>query len=234
MSQPDTEIQTFFDAWETYQQVLTNNYMFHDDIYRDVSELVTKRFTANDYRMLDLGCGNAQHLAKALTGHPPSAYVGYDLSEVALTHAKPNLEALCIECEFHQGDLLDAVKGQGPTFDLIFSSFALHHLDYMEKQDFFRAAAKRMAKDGSLLIIDVVREDGESVDRYMDSYCGWVEDAWNRIEPSDRAGICEHIRSKDHPENLQALSDLAQNAGFSPAREIDHFRWHRTLEFRLA
>ena len=58
----------FFDEWSVYDQVLDYNYMHHDDIYRDVQGFLADRYENRPFSLLDLGCGSARHLARALKG----------------------------------------------------------------------------------------------------------------------------------------------------------------------
>jgi SAM-dependent methyltransferase len=83
-------VNNFFDEWSIYDQVLDHNYMYHDEIYRDVKRLLADRYEKRPFVLLDLGCGSARHLARALQGRSVSRYVGYDLSDVALAHAQSN------------------------------------------------------------------------------------------------------------------------------------------------
>jgi SAM-dependent methyltransferase len=89
-----TVANNFFDEWSIYDQVLDHNYMYHDEIYGDVRRILADRYETRPFMLLDLGCGSARHLARALQGRPVSRYVGYDLSDVALAHARRNLTGL--------------------------------------------------------------------------------------------------------------------------------------------
>ncbi|MGH3089761.1 MAG: class I SAM-dependent methyltransferase, partial [Rubrobacteraceae bacterium] len=61
-------VKEFFNAWSIYDRVLDLNYMFHNEIYRDVASLIKKRYAARPFSILDLGCGSARHFAPALQG----------------------------------------------------------------------------------------------------------------------------------------------------------------------
>lgn len=231
MNQQDNAVQAFFDAWEVYQKVLSFNYMYHEEIYADVGAVIRSGFPEGGYRMLDLGCGSAEHLAVTLADHPPDYYLGYDLAETALGHARENLAAWDSRLELRQGDLRDGVVGNDGMFDLVFSSFALHHLNSDEKQLFFQASAQRLAPGGLLLLIDVMRGADEPLPLYLDRYCSWIEQEWLALSAQDRAGICEHVRTKDLPETWSGLSGMATKAGFENPRQVNRFGWHRTLLF---
>src|SRR5262252_6717458 len=120
--------EDFFHEWSIYDQVLDHNYMHHDEIYRDVQQFLADRYDYVPFALLDLGCGSARHLARALQGRSVSRYVGYDLADTALTEAARNLAGLDCPVELHKGDLLSGLKARAEKFDVIFTSFALHHL----------------------------------------------------------------------------------------------------------
>ncbi|MBI2367006.1 MAG: methyltransferase domain-containing protein [Deltaproteobacteria bacterium] len=164
----------FFDEWSVYDQVLDHNYMHHDNIYRDVQSFLADRYATQPFTLLDLGCGSARHLARALQGRSISRYVGYDLSDVALAHAKQNLAPLSCPVELRLGDLLEGLRASREKFDAVFTSFALHHLATAEKEMFFQSAYERLRKHGILLLIDTMREEGGDRPIYLDRYCAWL------------------------------------------------------------
>jgi SAM-dependent methyltransferase len=218
----------FFDEWSVYDQVLDHNYMHHDDIYRDVQSFFAERYAAQPFALLDLGCGSARHLARALKGRAVSRYVGYDLSDVALAHAPGNLSVLGCPFELHQGDLLNGLRMTSETVDVVFTSFALHHLATADKEIFFKSAYERLRKDGILLLIDTMREEGEERPVYLDRYCAWLRSNCERLSAAALDFLCAHIRGNDFPETTARLSAMAIRAGFGQPVELDRFRWHHT------
>src|SRR2546423_607992 len=112
--------------------------MQHDEIDGDVRRILADRYETRPFVLLDLGCGSARHLARALQGRSVSRYVGYDLSDVALAHARRNLTGLGCPVELHRGDLLESLRVGGEKFDVVLTSFALHHLAAAQKSTFFQ------------------------------------------------------------------------------------------------
>jgi cyclopropane fatty-acyl-phospholipid synthase-like methyltransferase len=221
----------FFKAWSTYDQVLENNYMFHRELYQDVQHLLGNRYAEKPFTLLDLGCGSALHLAIALSNCSIKRYVGYDLSEIAIVHAKNKLSRLGCPVELHQSDLLEGLRGNREQFDLIFSSFALHHLSSVEKQDLFQLAYERLKKNGFLLLIDVMREEDEDLQLYLERYTSWLRSEWKSIQQKGLTAICDHIRNYDFPEMVSGLCEMSIQTGFSEHYELSRFRWHRTWCF---
>lgn len=221
----------FFDEWSVYDQVLEHNYMHHDEIYRDVQSFLADRFDDRSFTLLDLGCGSARHLARALTGRSISRYVGYDLSDVALAHAARNLASLGCPVELRQGHLLERLRAGGEKFDVIFTSFALHHLASAEKELFFSSAHERLGRDGMLLLVDTMRQEGEERAVYLDRYCAWLRSVCKRLAPAALDLLCDHIRGNDYPETTADLQAMAARGGFSRGMEIIRIGWHHAWCF---
>jgi SAM-dependent methyltransferase len=226
--------KNFFDEWSVYDQVLDHNYMHHDEIFRDVGRFFAERFDDRPFTLLDLGCGSARHLARALKGRSISRYVGYDLSDVALAHAKQNLASLGCPTELRQGDLLAGLRNVGEKFDVIFTSFALHHLASAEKESFFQLAYERLRSDGILLLIDTMREEGEERPVYLDRYCAWLRSNCETMAPAALDLLCDHVRGNDFPEIAATVGAMARRGGFGRGVEITRMGWHHTWCFDRA
>jgi cyclopropane fatty-acyl-phospholipid synthase-like methyltransferase len=227
----EAAVREYFDGWSLYNQVLDRNYMFHDELYRELKHLIGSFKAGFPISILDLGCGSASHLSGALKGRLIGQYVGYDLSEVAISHAKRNLAELECPVAFRQNDLLTGLRANREQFDLIFSSFALHHLTSTAKADFFRLAYESLPLDGILLLIDVMREEDEDLEVYLENYCSWLKSEWLAIHEEGLDSICSHVKDNDYPERVSDLIAMATVAGFSNCFKINQFRWHRTVCF---
>ena len=227
----ETIVREFFDAWSLYDQVLDCNYMFHNELYQGVENLLARHYGDRPLKILDLGCGSARHLAPVLREQKIERYRGYDLSEVAIAKARENLAPIQKVIELCQGDLLAGLQETVENFDLIFSSFALHHLSLAEKSEFFTLAAEKLNSQGILLLIDVMREEKEDRDQYFQHYSAWIESDWTAIAPLGKESIYEHIQNHDFPETASTIKTLSSQAGFASATEISRFRWHQAWSF---
>ena len=205
--------------------------MHHDEIYQDVRRCIAERYSAQAFTVLDLGCGSARHLAEALRGRSINRYIGYDLSDVALAHAAKNLAALGVQIELRQGDLLEGLKATKESFDLIFSSFALHHLSAERKAVFFQSAYPRLTDAGMLLIVDTMRDDGEDRQVYLDRYCSWLSSECKTLSADALDLLVAHIRQNDFPETTALMAAIAGDAGFHAPVEVSRVRWHHAWCF---
>src|SRR5678810_362727 len=111
----------FTRSWSLYDLLTEHNYMFHNEIYSSVADLLALRSDKGHYRLLDLGCGNARYLAPCLKRSPPALYEGVDLSEAALAEAREYLAELAGQVILTHGDLLEAVEATGKTWDILFT-----------------------------------------------------------------------------------------------------------------
>jgi ubiquinone/menaquinone biosynthesis C-methylase UbiE len=203
MSNPDLSIepQEFFNRqWNIYQKVLNNNYMGHREIYAVLHELLVSR-SEKPFKMLELGCGDASFTTQALVDTSIAFYQGIDLSEVALGIARQNLEAIALENALIQGDLAN-FDNELPLqqFDVIMTSFALHHLDLVHKDGVFGSISNYLKPDGIFILIDVVRQQNEEREAYIRRYLDDVEQRWTQITPEDYIMVEGHISASDFPE----------------------------------
>lgn len=222
----------FTRSWSLYDLITEHNYMFHQEIYAGVGRLLSLREDAGRYRLLDLGCGNARYLTPCLKQSPPSAYEGVDLSEAALTEARGYLADLpgSVVTLTH-GDLLEAIEATGKTWDVIFTGFAVHHLTAVDKARFFRAVGHCLAEKGWLILVDVVRDENQSREAYLDGYLKCMRDNWIKVPPDQLEEACAHVHDHDYPEYFSTLQEMAAAAGLQASRIVNQYGQHHTLLF---
>lgn len=204
--------------------------MFHREIYAAVERSLGDG-PARPFALLDLGCGDAAHLAPVLGRLDLAHYRGVDLAGPALDLAAENLRELACPVDLRQGDMLDWLADDGGRYDAVFSSFALHHLTAEKKQDFFRHCAERLRPGGRLLLIDVARDEGQDLPAYLDAYCGTMARDWTALEAGELDFAIGHVRRYDLPETLDGLLGMAEQAGFTEAQRLGQYTWHHALSF---
>lgn len=221
----------FVDTWSVYDRIVAGNYMYHREIFTDVGRYLRARFGGHACSVCDLGCGNAAHLARALAGLTLRAYHGCDLSETALAQAQANISELGLEADLSCADLSDYLRECSDRFDLIFSSFALHHLRSEEKAEAFRQIARNLRPKGLFLLVDIVRDENEPLESYLQTYCDWIRSDWNGLSPEDTAAICEHVSGNDWAETAADLNRMAAASGLAVLEPVGKYRQHHILAF---
>ncbi len=220
----------FFHVWDTYAKVVSANYMFHREIGQAIKAALRARFGERPFSILDLGCGDAATFAPLLNGITVKSYRGADLSEAALELARQNLSGLPCEVVLTQTDLMSELKSAEPH-DLIYVSFALHHLTTEQKVEFFRIAAQKLTPGGLLLLADVVREEGQSLHEYFNAYSEYLRDVMVSLDPAERDAIRAHIVNFDLPESCSILRAQAEASGLRILEIAEPHKWHRLLPF---
>ncbi|ARO88291.1 class I SAM-dependent methyltransferase [Nitrosospira lacus] len=221
----------FTRSWSLYDLLTEYNYMFHKEIYQEIGELLKLRGDQGYYRLLDLGCGNARYLAPCLKQAAPALYEGVDLSEAALTEARGYLADLPGQVILTHGDLLEAMESTEKTWNVIFTGFAIHHLMPDEKIRFFHAAGRCLSENGWLILVDVVREEHQDRESYLNRYLKFMRETWTKVPQDQLEEACAHVHDHDYPECLSTLREMAAGAGLRSTRLISRYAQHHTLLF---
>jgi SAM-dependent methyltransferase len=220
----------FTRSWSLYDLLTEHNYMFHREIYAGVDGLMQLRHDSS-YRLLDLGCGNARYLVPCLKRMPPKLYQGVDLSAAALAEAHAYLAELPGEVILTQGDLLEAVESTAQSWDVLFTGFALHHLMPEQKARFFQAVGRCLADKGWFILVDVVREENQDRESYLEGYLQFMRGKWTAVPGEQLEEACAHVREHDHPESLSTLREMARQAGLTHTHLVSRHAQHHTLLF---
>jgi tRNA (cmo5U34)-methyltransferase len=105
-------------------------------------------------RILDLGTGDGRTLALARSVFPGSEGVAVDFSDTMLALARDRFDAdPRVEVVAH--DLDQPLPDLGP-FDLVVSSFAIHHVDDVRKQALYREIYEVLVPGGVFLNLEHV------------------------------------------------------------------------------
>jgi len=218
-------IYIFRKTWGTYQKVISNNLMYH----REITGAVRNIFKAHPgpLNVIDLGCGDAAHISKILKPGQVAEYCGCDLSPYALDVARNNLEPFGIRVNLICRDMIAVLK-EAPAnhFDLVYSGYALHHLPIEGKQAFFTECRRILRENGCVILVDVMREEGQARPEYLDDYNEAVATQWDALTKAERDEVQEHIRNCDFPETPSLMQSLAQNAGLKNCRKLEKRTWH--------
>lgn len=221
----------YFGVWQRYRKVIDANYMRHAEFSAHIERVLRSRFTGRSFSILDLGCGDAAVLAPMLANIEVGTYEGVDLSEPALALAEQNLKSLSCPVRLSHSDLLAALNEDHRRYDVIHTSYAVHHLSTDQKGEFFALVARRLEKDGLLLLTDVTREEDESLPVHFQRFCDWLRRDWHALSEDEKTAICDHILANDLPETRSVLESLARAAGLDDAVELARFGWYRLFSF---
>ncbi|MBW4612612.1 MAG: class I SAM-dependent methyltransferase [Desmonostoc vinosum HA7617-LM4] len=208
----------FNEQWQVYQKVLNNNYMEHHEISCVLHKFLLD-YLQKPFKMLDLGCGDASFTAQALLNTAITSYKGIDLSVPALEIANSNMAKIPCKTTLIVGDFSQVVDelvlNPQDKFDAILISFALHHLNLQQKDSIIGQLRNLLTSDGVLILIDVVRQEGEDRETYVQRYLDNVQKSWSLLTSAEYFLVANHISTSDFPETQQTLQEIFQKHGFS-------------------
>lgn len=108
-------------------------------------------------KALDLGAGTGYFSARFLDAYPQSEVHGLDGAPAMIELAGARLRGREENVSLHLGDFREVSRiFAGHSFDVVFTSYALHHLTFEEKVSVVRDAAALLRPGGWLLNADII------------------------------------------------------------------------------
>ena len=163
-----------------------------------VDRLLTRAVTPETERVLDLGCGEAAWLVRALTGRPALRAAGVDLGAEAVEEARRAvaLAGLTDRIDLHQLDAREFAADY--PFDLVLSVGACHVLGGLLPT--LDAAARHLAPGGTVLVGDGFweREPGPAALEALGADAGEYDDLATTVQRVREAGwtpVYGHVSS---------------------------------------
>jgi len=211
----NSQIQQFFEQWQLYQIIIENNYMMHNEI-ADFLVHYLHHWDEKSLRVLELGCGDSSMLARVLNECKKTieTYCGIDLSSMALEISDKNMQNTTGSCQLIKGDMLTELLQQTQQYDLILAGYSLHHLDYEEKKQLMSLCHKRLKKNGKLVIYDLLNNDDEESQIYLQRCVNFFSTHWTALTHKQLQQVSEHVLNNDHPESMQSWQNLSTISDF--------------------
>lgn len=207
--------------------------MFHRQLLEQVNSTIITMPALQPLTVLDLGCGDAALFSNLLTLHNVALYVGYDTSAEVLQYAAASLKHLPAKHRLVNDYLQHATKNETQSFNLIYSSFAIHHLKDEQKIKFFKEVYDRLlAPCGVFIYVDVFKSNGQSRDEYLNAYLQNMAANWTALTSSEFELVEGHIREYDFPAEKAQLTSLLTETGFFVKEPVGVDAVHSVLVLR--
>ena len=204
----------FANNWNVYQKIIFKNYMLHQEFGVATRQVIENMGTLEPLTVLDMGCGDAHQIAKVLEGMQVAKYVGYDLAAPALKVASENMSKYAEQVHLKQGKMEVLIKEETQVFNLVYTSYALHHLDDDSKISFLKNCHDRLKPNGRFIHIDVARKTGQSREAYIANYLNHIKQEWTLLNSEEISLIEEHIHQCDFPAAMDSLIEWMETSGF--------------------
>ena len=116
--------------------------------------------------------------------------------------------------------MVDYIASCDQQFDVIMTSFAMHHLTADIKQAWLMDIAKHLTPSGCLVLIDTCCPAGMSRDETVQAYLDLIVD-WP-VSTDEKATIATHMWSSDFPESEAFMDAALATAGLNQTTIYKH------------
>jgi cyclopropane fatty-acyl-phospholipid synthase-like methyltransferase len=206
-------VEAVFKQWQLYAKLEELNYIHHREVYSLLGQFL--RRISRPFTLLDLGCGDAGFMAKALAGTTISRYTGVDLARMALRLAAKNLARLQCEHILMEKDFYEVVAAAEIKAEVIWIGLSFHHLPQSQKAKFLGSARKILPDGGYLLMYEPTLLEDESREQFLERWEGMSKDLWVDLTTTELKKIHDHVFNNDFPEKLSTLEHMGREQGFS-------------------
>lgn len=152
-------------------------------VMRMRKNLLAQMGDLNGKRILDVGCGTGSLSSMVKQMYPTADIVGLDGDPQILETARSKAKNHGLEIRFELGMSFD-LPYPAASFDVVLTSFMLHHLDRDDKQKTIMDAYRVLRPDGQLFGVDFVEPQNFSgkairslarhVERIADNFDGFL------------------------------------------------------------
>ncbi len=209
MTETNLASQHFNMHWGKYQEAIKNNTLWHQEMMAALSSFIDKHMGSKPFSFVDVGCGDSSTIVPVLVDKFVKKYTGIDAAPDVLKLAEKNLERIRCEKEFIFGNMLDAIVQLNTPVDMIFTSYAVHHLSYQQKVEFINKCQQCLSEGGYLLMIDGVLKENQTREQWLDE----LEKRMNttqKLLPQELESRMQHPREADFPEAIATFKKIAQ------------------------
>ena len=157
----------------------------------------------DDLNVLDLGVGTGAFALRILERYPNSTVVAIDGSPSMLELAKARLHEYEQRIQYVVADFtsIPAANLVPDTFDVVISSYALHHLDAQEKLAALKAIVPAIKPGGWVLNADIVVADHPLVEQRIQQI---RVEAVSERAPADDKRFADPATTRAHLDQLEA------------------------------
>jgi len=163
-----------------------------------------------------------------------TSYTGVDLSEQAMEIGEHNVRpklAANAQLSFVVDDMLSYVrKAASASYDLVFSSIAVHHLQDNEKEQLVREVRRIIKPNGVFMLIDIFLQEDEDRDRFVKDIAAHIRGDWIKLTPEETDSLVNHMFNFDFPAKLTSYDRWAkQDSLYTDVKCLESLRFYKTI-----
>jgi hypothetical protein len=209
-------LEQFQKQWSTYQKLVDSDALSHKEVGKILHRALEA--IARPFAFLDIACGDAGQMKRALDGTKVSHYHGIDLSEPALELAAENLRGVAFAVELDHCDFVEALERRPEPAEAAWCGLSIHHLSTAGKGELLKAIHASTGR--MLMIYEPTLADDEDREAYLRRFRRVNRPAWPFLTEQEWQQIDHHVTTSDFPETEAAWLKLGREAGFSTATVV--------------
>jgi tRNA (cmo5U34)-methyltransferase len=165
-------------------------------------------------------------------------YTGVDLSAQAIEIGEKNVRQAAspdTQVSFVVDEMLNFVKKMPPaSYDLVFSSLAVHHLQDTEKEQLVHEIHRVLKTNGVLLLIDIFLDEEEDRLDFMREIDHHIRQDWVKLSSEQTESIVHHMYNFDFPAKLSVYKHWASsNPHYTDVKCLENIRFYKTVVFEV-
>lgn len=200
----------FNENWQRYQSTVKNNTLYHREMLSALQQFLFANMGTRTFSFVDVGCGDSSTVAPILAEQAITKYIGIDAAEDVLKMAFTSLAHLKCEKEFIADNMTTAIPRLSSPVDIIFTSYAVHHLPLQDKFNFIENCKQKLNPNGFLLMVDGVLKKNQTRDEWLNALQERMEATIPEITSDEVAFRMQHPRVDDFPESIETFSNISQ------------------------
>ena len=178
-------------------------------------------------RILDIGCGDGDIAFQFKERFPDNKFYLMDGSEDMLSKAKDKLKGKDIFAIQKTFENFLSEDSDPMNYNFIYSSNAIHHLNFMSKSQLYAKVYRELAPKGMFINIDVVLPPSEQCEAWQfRMWVDWINETLARSDLKEEIGEHDSLpciykaKVENQPSNLFDQLGVLQKCGF---RNVDCF-----------
>jgi len=200
----------FNENWQRYQSTLRNNTLYHREMSSALEQFLSEHLGNRAFTFVDAGCGDGSMIAPILANKTVIKYIGIDEASDVLKMAAHSFASLECEKEFLAGNMLTAIPNLKSSIDIIFTSYAVHHLALQDKVRFIEQCQRKLNQHGYLIMVDGVLKPNQTRDEWLIALKNRMATTIPDITSEELEFRMQHPSKDDLPELIETFSNIAQ------------------------
>ncbi len=201
--------QYFNDNWKKYQAILETNTLYHREMMAALTAFLEQHFSDKPFSLVDVGCGDASVIHAVLKHQKLKSYTGIDAAEAVLELAEQHFADIDCEKSFICGNMQQAIKRLPGNYNIIYTSYAVHHLALTEKAAFLQDCYDKLEPNGYLVLIDGILRPGQTRESWLDALANRIQVTQDLTDEQINDRMNAHSRQADFPIEIATYKAFA-------------------------